>query len=325
MLIDPGTEKISSVKTLGAYPIDLSEEFQRIQSGIYGPFDEQGLPLVDYKRWFQMHGISTSRGRFPTTYTPVTIAQFGLAAHQRFLENQSEEDYSRFLLSANWLVNHLKKKAENFWVWEHDFSMPLYHLEPQWVSAMAQGEGMSLLLRAYEQTKKLVYLKASRAALQAFFFPIEKGGVTFTDEEGNIWFEEYPSDPPPHVLNGMIFAMIGIYDYFFVTSDVDAHRLFESGVITFLKKLKDFDAGYGSRYDLLTRRVVEEKYQRIHIAQMRVLFEWTGEEIFEKMGDHWEAIWDDPIARAKRAIFSRLTSYWMSRQMKRVVGKYSKS
>ncbi len=299
--------------------MDLSEEFQRIQSGAYGPFDEQGLPLVDYKTWFQTHGVSTKNGRFPVTYTPVTIAQFGLASHQRFLQNQSEEDYSRFLLSANWLVNHLKKQNDLFWVWEHDFSMPLYHLEPPWASAMAQGEGISLLLRAYEQTKKLVYLKASRAAFQAFLFPIDKGGVTFTDEDGNVWFEEYPTDPPPHVLNGMIFAMIGIYEYAFVTADVDAHRLFESGVITFLKKIKYFDAGYGSRYDLLTKRVVDEKYHRIHIAQMRVLFEWTGEDVFKKMADHWESVWEDPIARAKRAIFPRLTPYWISRQMKRVI------
>ena len=322
MPVEPQNKRVLPVKTLGAYPMDLNEEFQRIQSGVYGPFDEQGLPLVDYKKWFQTHGVSTKNGRFPITYTPVTIAQFGLAAHQRFLQNQSDEDYSRFLLAANWLVNHLKKGEDNFWVWEHDFSMPIYHLDPPWVSAMAQGQGMSLLLRAYEQTKKMVYLKASRAAFQAFLFPIEKGGVTCADEEGNVWFEEYPTDPPSHVLNGMIFAMIGIYDYLFVTADVDAHRLFESGIITFLKKLGSYDTGYGSRYDLLTKRVVEEKYHRMHIAQLRLLFEWTGEGVFKKMADRWESAWDDPLARAKRAIFPRLTPYWISRQMKRVLGYF---
>jgi len=313
-------ENTQSVNRLGAYPMDLRDEFQRIQSGLYGPFDEQGLPLVDYKQWFQTHGVPTKNGRFPITYTPVTIAQFGLAAHQRFLKNQSDRDYSRFLSAADWLVHHLKKGEDQFWVWEHDFSMPVYHLDPPWVSAMAQGQGMSLLLRAYEQTKKLVFLKASRAAFQAFLFPIERGGVVFTDENGNVWFEEYPSDPPSHVLNGMIFAMIGLYEYGLVTGDVDARRLFESGVITFLKRLKNFDAGYGSRYDLLTRRVVEEKYHRMHVAQLRLLFEWTGEEVFRKMADRWESAWNDPLARAKRALFPRLTPYWISRQTKRLLG-----
>ncbi len=313
-------KSFSSDLLLGAYPLDLSEELSRMQSGAYGPFDENGLPLVDYSQWYRRHGIRSSGKPFPTVYTPVTVAQFGLAHHQKFCLTREEKNKEPFLTAANWLVENLKPGQDAFWVWKHLFPMPVYRLQPPWVSAMAQGEGVSLLLRAYEHTKTQAFLAGARRAFQAYLFPLEQGGVSFFDEEGNVWFEEYPTEPPPHVLNGMIFALIGLYEFWQMTGDVDAHRLFFSGVLTLIRFLPAYDAGYGSRYDLLTKRVVDEKYHRIHIAQMRVLFEWTGEELFKRMAEHWESIWNHPIARAKRAVFPRLTPYWISMQMKRVLG-----
>ena len=304
----------------GVYPIDLSEEIERIDSGTYGPFDEQGLPLVDYEQWYRKNGLPTKGQQFPIAYTPVTIAHFGLGRHQPHTATKEPEDKRRFLASAAWLIGNLKEVPGKFWVWEHHFPMPVYRLTPPWPSAMAQGEGMSLLLRAYEETKQTEFLTSAHRAFQAFLFPLNQGGVTYFDEDGRVWFEEYPSDPPSHVLNGMIFALIGIYEFWSVTADPSACRLFESGILTLQKRLNDFDAGYGSRYDLLTKRVVGEKYHRIHIAQMRLLFDWTGEELFEKMANRWEAVWNNPIARVKRAVLPRLTAYWMLLQVKRVLG-----
>ena len=308
---------------LGAYPIDLSEELGRIESGTYGPFDEAGLPLVDYNQWYGKHGIHGEGQNFPTVYTPVTVAQFGLAHHQEFLAGGAEKNRRLFLTAARWMAENLKKGDDAFWVWEHLFPMPIYGLNPPWASAMAQGEGVSLLLRAYELTKNQAFLRAARQAFQAFLFPVEQGGVTFFDSEGNVWFEEYPVTPPPHVLNGMIFAMIGLYEFWRLTGDVDGHRLFVSGALTLSKFLPKFDAGYGSRYDLKTRRVVEEKYHRIHVAQLRLLFDWTGEEIFRKMADRWESTWTNPAAKLKRAILPRLSPAWISRQARRAFKKSS--
>ncbi len=304
---------------LGAYPLDFSEERKRIEAGAYGPFDEQGLPLVDYQQWYEKHGIREGKKTFPTVYTPVTVAQFGLAHHQEFLTGGAENNKHLFLASARWLSKNLKKANDAFWVWEHLFPMPVYGLEPPWASAMAQGEGISLLLRAYEFTKNQAFLQAARQAFQSFLFPVEQGGVTFFDAEGNVWFEEYPAVPPPHVLNGMIFAMIGLYEFWRLTGDVDAHRLFVSGVLTLTKFLRKFDAGYGSRYDLQTRRVVDEKYHRIHVAQLRILFDRTGEETFRKMADHWESVWMNPVSRLKRAVLPRFSPVWFGRQVRRLL------
>ena len=46
--------------------------------------------------------------------------------------------------------------------------------------------------------------------------------MTFTDEHGNLWFEEYIVSPPTHILNGFMWAAWGVYDYFLATGDPTA-------------------------------------------------------------------------------------------------------
>ena len=37
--------------------------------------------------------------------------------------------------------------------------------------------------------------------------------------------EEYPGSPPDHTLNGFIFALYGVYDYYVITRSDAASRL----------------------------------------------------------------------------------------------------
>jgi heparosan-N-sulfate-glucuronate 5-epimerase len=50
-------------------------------------------------------------------------------------------------------------------------------LPPGWYSAMAQGQAMSLLVRAYLYTKDRQYLTAAVAAMKLFEISSEQGGV----------------------------------------------------------------------------------------------------------------------------------------------------
>lgn len=50
-------------------------------------------------------------------------------------------------------------------------------LPPGWYSAMAQGQAMSLLVRAYLLTHDAKYLKAAVEAMKLFEISSEQGGV----------------------------------------------------------------------------------------------------------------------------------------------------
>jgi hypothetical protein len=104
-------------------------------------------------------------------------------------------------------------------------------------------------VRAHKESGDAHYLDAARAAFLTFQRPIAEGGVAFTDESGDLWFEEYIVSPPTHILNGFIWAAWGVYDYFLATGSRDAVNLFASAVETLRKNLNRYDLGFWSLYE----------------------------------------------------------------------------
>lgn len=80
---------------------------------------------------------------------------------------------------------------------------------------MAQGVGVQVLLIAYNLTKDDKYMIVAESAMKSFNKEVKLDGVTYKDKEG--WcYEEYASphwNKEPRVLNGFIFALLGINDY----------------------------------------------------------------------------------------------------------------
>ncbi len=269
------------------YIINLSEEAAKIRRCKYGPFDSSGVPLVDYNKLYAAHGILSKRRLFPITYTPVTIAQYALGLWTSVVKNDREAR-TNFMIQSDWLTEHLEKRKPSFWVWVHRFPMPMYRLDSDWVSAMAQGEGISVLTRAYHLTKDEKYLNCAFKAFTAFEHNISQGGVSYIDSDGSIWFEEYPHQPPAHVLNGMISAMFGLYDLSFLTGDKKVSQLFQQSVKTLLRNIANFDCRFGSLYDLYHRQLAGQKYHNLHIRQLSALYKLTGRKKFKRYADLWQ-------------------------------------
>ncbi len=66
---------------------------------------------------------------------------------------------------------------------------------------MAQGEGASLLARAFKETKNQKYYISCKKLLIICFLPVQAGGQVNTD--AGLILKEYPDKAP--VLNGWIF------------------------------------------------------------------------------------------------------------------------
>lgn len=82
-----------------------------------------------------------------------------------------------------------------------------------WLSAMAQGHGMSVLVRAYLATGEINYLHNAELALNSFAVNASAGGVRNYVFDMYPWYEEYPTrDGGTFVLNGFLYALIGLYD-----------------------------------------------------------------------------------------------------------------
>ncbi len=260
-----------------------------------GTYDPDGIPQLDY------------HGRIGLQYNPIAIAQYGLGNYNLWRRTGDSDRRRKFFLVADWLCLHLESNSHGFLVWNHHFDWEYRdRLKSPWYSALAQGQGISVLVRAHNESEDGRYLEAARRAFTAFQHPISEGGVAFVDNSGDLWFEEYIVSPPTHILNGFIWALWGVHDYALATSDNSAHELFSRGVRTLLHNLSRYDLGFWSLYEQSGTRlpmVASPFYHRLHIVQLRVMRRLTNELLFAEVADGWEAYTQNKFNRTRALLW----------------------
>jgi len=239
--------------------------------------------------------------RIGLRYNPITIAQFGLYQLQRFAATQDEQHLCHARNNARWLLENARPWANDALAWVHDFDLPFYGPKAPWISGMAQGQAISFLLRMQslvDDEDRL--LECSHGAMRVFYHPVEEGGVATRFPDGSVSFEEYPTTPPSQVLNGHIFAMLGIHDYAHFFEDKAAVELFDLAVHGLKKNLHRYDTGYWNLYDLHpTRRLAAPMYVQVHVQLLRILAQMTGESEFTDASEMWKAYLTRPSCRVR--------------------------
>lgn len=247
-----------------------------------GHYDDAGIPMLDY------HGV------IGLQYNPIAIAQWGLANYNCFRETGGEIRRQKTLKAADWLAANLQQNAHGLWVWNHHFDWDYREtLKAPWYSGLAQGQGVSLLLRAqaHSRSEDDRYRQAAAKAYLALTKPIAEGGVLFEDDENNLWIEEYLVNPPTHILNGFMWALWGTFDYWLALVDASAKKMFDRGVETLLHNLARYDTGYWSLYEQSGTRLkmlASPFYHQLHIVQLRVMTRLTDDARFAAIADKWE-------------------------------------
>lgn len=247
-----------------------------------GPKDKNGVILLDYY------------GDIGRQYNPVAIAQYGLGNFNLYLKTKEKKYLDIARKQGDWLVKNLEKNKFGLKVWMHHFNWTYKKiLKAPWYSALSQGSGISLLVRLYKETNKGEYLNKAKEALESMFVEIKDGGVKYIDKKGNVWLEEYIlyPDSPTHILNGFIWALWGIWDYYLITKDERALKLFNSCVKTLKENLSRYDIGFWSLYDLsrqLLKTIASFFYHNLHIVQLKIMFKLTKEPIFEFYAKKWQ-------------------------------------
>src|SRR5215212_5024859 len=178
-------------------------------------------------------------------------------------EWQGPEHRASFLQIATWALGSQDDNGG----WETWLRLGIPNALPY--SAMAQGEAMSVLVRAFSATGEDAYLEGARRALAPMLLPIEKGGTSWRAPEGLI-LEEVPFREPKTILNGWVFALYGLYDLVIADGSQDARKALDDTLSALLARLRAYDAGFWSFYDT-SRTLASPFYHRLHIAQLEAL------------------------------------------------------
>ena len=197
----------------------------------------------------------------------VGAIQRGLGCFERWIAGEGDE----WLVSARETADLLVREQRDDGAWVHDFEYPhTFALRPPWTSGMAQGEGASLLLRVHTATDEARYAEAALRAVEPLYRTASDGGAA-APLGGLLVPEEYPTDPPSLVLNGLIFGLWGLRDVAVGCDDARASAAFEDGVEALVSSVDRWDTGNWSRYDLHPHRVTNVAslaYHLLHITQL---------------------------------------------------------
>lgn len=247
-------------------------------------FDENGIPIN--KTYVDVEDKEY-------VYFPISIGQMGLSVYHTYLKTKNENDKIRFMKFVDWFADTKNYDySEKLGVrWLTHVSLPQYKNPGPWQSAFSQSRAISILLRGYQLTNNKRYLDLSESGLICFNIHVSEGGVTSFTKHGP-FYEEYTPSVPTLVLNGMIFALCGIYDFVRVDpKNLLAAKLFNDGIQTLENILPEYDLGYWSKYNLCNAEWYPEVdpatigYQRLHINQLEMLYKLTGKSIFKKYAE----------------------------------------
>jgi heparosan-N-sulfate-glucuronate 5-epimerase len=259
------------------------------------PRDARGVVLTDYG------------GTLGIQYNPVAISQAAItyyyaAVHSSEPLAQKNADREALLAQAEWLVSHQDSSGR----WLYKFA---WQGQPvPWVSAMAQGLGMSALIRANAIRPDPRYTRAIFRARGSFHRDWSLGGVGSWTKLGTakyLVYEEYMRPYSPRTLNGWMFAMAGLYEASVYLEDAQARNELENpdrGYAALKALLPYYDTGTWSTYNLKTfdrqknGTGARRHYHALHIRQLRWLARVTGDPFYQGYADRFQRYLDACMA-----------------------------
>ena len=231
-------------------------------------------------------------------YFSIGIFQYGLAAYDLYLKSNEDTYKKKLLACADWAIEN--QQDNGGWI---TFA---YRSPEHPYSSMAQGEGISMLIRAHILTSDKKYMYAAQKAVKFMLKPISEGG-TAEYKNGDVLLYEDTNNPV--ILNGWIFSLWGLYDYCKYTKDEAVQKVLCKTLASLERSLPCFDIKYWSKYED-GKRISSPFYHNLHIAQMQAMYEITGNQIFEAYAERWlaykESFWYPKKAFIKKA-FQKIT------------------
>jgi hypothetical protein len=271
---------------LGDYYQDFSAAITILEDGQHAAFDERGIPAFVTPGH---PGVPDATTAAQYALANITAVRRGEASRERLVRRQ-----------LDWLVETQERTGEWAGCWLMRYDNRKYGwLRAPWTGSLASGNAISALLRGWALLGEDRYRESARLAYEGLH-TARPGAALCAESDDALWYEEYPAEPPIHVLNGHVYTLFAVLDCARAFGDGTADERWRKAAATVLVHLNDFDLGYWSLYDLGNREPTSLHYHKnIHIPQLRILAALTGESRFDEVGDRWERYLHSFACRAR--------------------------
>lgn len=220
------------------------------------------------------NGIHKYKRGKESYYHPVNLAKYGLLylKEENIIEAKKRAD--------KLLDTSVTMHGALYFPYLFEAAAHRYKLVPPWYSGMAQGMALSLLTRVYAKTLERKYYDAAFKTYKSFKI---LGGpeCVFVDKDGYYWIDEYPkTDEKGTVLNGFLFGVQGLYDYWCVSKSESVKRLLKAALTTVEKVLPLYRSNDSISYYCTAHKVKSKNYHEIHLKQLEFISSFTGDNYF---------------------------------------------
>lgn len=258
------------------YPLDWDYQLRR-EADYFDPKDESGIPLRDYG------------GTLGRQYLISRIAGYGLGHWNRWRLLGSEASRAAFMQ----LCERFPKAAPGG-RYEHRFAVA--GMNVPWISCISQGEAASVFSRAYVQTGDPQWLVKAAAAVQPLLISVEDGGLQSRLPDGRPFVEEYPGTQYRHVLNGCLYALVGVSDVLRAApvAAPEHQQLFDGIIDALAHNITVWDVDGWSTYDYpftpgVARNSNTMTYQVLQSTLLHYLGTVSRRPELLAMAERWEA------------------------------------
>lgn len=253
------------------------------------PYDNMAIGPVPTVASLAAGTTVTTADGLATFNHPVRQAQgsFGQSNSYRLTGNPAYLTAAK--ASAQKLIDN-KVILNGAWYFPYDFDFAVHGdttetLKAPWYSGMAEGYALTAFVRLFEITGDAKWKEAADGTFAALARGTVPGDpfVSWVDSETNLWIEEYPRPgvtDSEKVLNGHIFGIYGLYDYWQLTKSQDALAMLK-GAITTVEKMvpTQFRRVNAASVYSLRHKVNSITYHRVHVEQLVYLHQMTHRAI----------------------------------------------
>ncbi len=244
--------------------------------------DEKGIPYVHY--------VAYNDIKAGDQYNATIVANYAIDYYKLITENNDSATKDKFLHCIEWLAGNMSYK-DQYALFEFKWQQPYYDsvLVP-WTSGMTSGRAIEAFTGAFKLYHSQKYLDNAMALLRGFYQPIQSGGFTYKEAKG-WWYEEYADTNmhTPRVLDGHIFAILGVHKFWLATKTDSAAFIVQEGILSLKNHLPGYDIGNGWSYYDAYHKKTDKKYHQLLTSMMKELAATTNDPLFMQYYHSWNA------------------------------------
>jgi hypothetical protein len=223
----------------------------------------------------------------------IQYALYNIAAYRKTLDKFY---LNRAIANAERLLDNKHELRGGWWYpYPFDWALsPTNHpgvaYQAPWYSGMAQGEALSLfsqlsILGGVNTADRARYRHAATMTFETFKVTnTARPWHVNADSAQQLWIQEYPAGPggkSDYTYNGMMFAMLGLWDYHLITRDPLAAKLWDGTLTTISRRFTQLrNVGTHSDYCRTHAPAPHKTYHRVHIELLTQLTWLSGNSRF---------------------------------------------